>query len=120
LKKRGEFQRILLSKTTFCGIAGNKTQFSISVDNQRFILQKLRDCCGIFLQTAIFLRLNLLPVCFRLLRLICGLLSESGFMDIEITRLKKMSTVDFKALNRFPNSQRSGGKEKLPKERSMI
>jgi len=34
---------------TFCGIAGNKTQFSISVDNQRFILRKLRDYCGIFL-----------------------------------------------------------------------
>jgi len=27
-------------------VAGNKSQFQISVDNQRFILQELRDFCG--------------------------------------------------------------------------
>ena|GEM_PF-5810437 len=40
----------LLPAPSLCfQIAGNKTQFSIFIDNQRFILRELRDCCGILL-----------------------------------------------------------------------
>jgi len=34
-----------------CGITGIKCRFSIGVDNQRFILRKLRDYCGILRRT---------------------------------------------------------------------
>jgi len=76
-----------------CGIAGNKTQFSICIDNQRFILRKLRDCCGILLQTAIFLRPNLLPTNFRLLPTRCRLLPiRYGNSRLRLTGKKAVLT----------------------------
>jgi len=44
------------TSNAICGIAGIKCRISINVDNQRFILQKLRDFCGNLLEIAGFLR----------------------------------------------------------------
>ena len=38
----GQIILILSYRTNNCGIAGNKTRISISIDNQRFILRELR------------------------------------------------------------------------------
>jgi hypothetical protein len=53
---KGDFQYIMESTMSASvltiAVCRNKTQFSISADNQRFILRELRDCCGFLRETA--------------------------------------------------------------------